>query len=120
MQIEIRGQHIELDESVKSHIERRVVFAIGRFQSRLRRVTVRVADINGPRGGVDKRCRIAVELAPSGSLVVEDVDSELFSVIDRATDRLGRAVEREVGRQQEFGREGMRQYSDKRSTVTHD
>lgn len=108
MQIEIRGQHIHLDDSVKSHIERRLSFALGRFRSHILKVVFRATDVNGPKGGMDKQCKVTVELLPSGSHVVEDIDSDVMLAVDRMAERLGRIVEREVGRRQSFERTSAR------------
>ena len=35
-------------------------------------------DINGPRGGIDKRCRIVVKLKRSGELTVEATDTDMY------------------------------------------
>ena len=47
-------------------------------------------DTNGPfLGGVDKACRIVVQIRDQDSIVVEDCDESVDVVIDRITDRLG-------------------------------
>lgn len=75
----------------------RLLFALGRFASRVRSLTVRLSDVNGPRGGRDKRCAIAVRLTGSKRLiVVEDLDAELLAAIARAADRTARSVARAV------------------------
>ncbi len=56
------------------------------------RVVVRPGDENGPQGGVDKFCRVRVYLFDAPVAVVEDIGLNLYAVIDRATDRVGRAV----------------------------
>ena len=63
------------------------------------RVVVRLSDINGPRGGADKRCHIQVVLAGIPDVVVEDTEVDLYTAIDRATDRARRTVFRRVDRQ---------------------
>lgn len=74
---------------------RRLEYALGRFGTRIRSVTVRLADVNGPRGGVDKTCVIAVRLEPARRLIViEDIDADAPVAIDRAADRAARAVAR--------------------------
>lgn len=76
---------------------RRLEYALGRFGRRVRSVTVRLTDVNGPRGGVDKKCAVAVRLnAPKRLVVIEDVDAEAAIAIDRAADRAARAVVRAV------------------------
>lgn len=53
MQLDIRGRSLPLTPALDAYVERRMRFALGRFEPRMRRVTVRVGDENGPRGGVD-------------------------------------------------------------------
>ncbi len=98
MHLDIRGQNITLTPALLERVERRVQFAVGRFDGRVTRVSVRVADVNGPRGGVDKRCRIAVRVRPMGEIVVEDTHPDLYAAIDGAADRIGRSVQREIER----------------------
>lgn len=77
--------------------KRRFEFALGRFHGRVRSVSIRVADINGPRGGIDKVCRATVRLAaPKRSLVIEDTDADAAVAIDRVADRTARTVARAV------------------------
>ena len=77
--------------------QQRLLFALSRFASRVRSLTVRLSDVNGPRGGRDKRCAVAVQLAGSKRLiVVEDLEVELQAAIARAADRAARAVARTV------------------------
>ena len=70
VRFEIRGQNIRLSDALRTRAERSVRLALGRFGARVSRVTVRVADVNGPRGGDDKRCRIAVAVQRTGNVVV--------------------------------------------------
>jgi len=87
-----------VSEALRAHVERRLHFALGRFGGRVRQATVRLSDLNGPRGGVDKACRIAVRLPASPDLVVEDADGDLYVAIDRAAERAGRSVGRHLAR----------------------
>ena len=65
----------------------------------IQRVTVRLSDINGPRGGEDKRCHIALRLKGLPRLVIEDTEADLYVAIDRAAERAGRTVQRRLARQ---------------------
>lgn len=76
---------------------RRLEFALGRFTGRVRSLTVRLTDLNGPRGGLDKKCLIAVRLAgPRRVIVIEDVDADAAVAISRAAERVSRAVARAI------------------------
>ena len=46
------------EQELRSHIERRVGFALLRFTDALSSVLVRLDDLNGPKGGFDKRCLV--------------------------------------------------------------
>ena len=98
MQLEMRGVNYDLDDELKDHIERRLRSALGRFASRIHRVMVRVTDVNGPRGGIDKRCRIAVALVPRGVALVEGSDHDPFALVARAAKRVGQSVRRTLER----------------------
>lgn len=98
MEMDIKRQNLFPAPAVIERIERRLCFALSRFADRIGRVTVRVADINGPRGGVDKQCRIVVKLRPGGEVVIEDTASDLETAIDRGADRVQRAVVRALAR----------------------
>ena len=99
MQMELHI-HGNVAEPLRRYAERRFRFALRRFSHRIRRLRIYVADINGPRGGVDKQCRILLDVAPSGSLVVEETDVRLYEAMDRAADRIKRCVRRDLKRRQ--------------------
>ncbi|MFN4257776.1 MAG: HPF/RaiA family ribosome-associated protein [Gemmataceae bacterium] len=98
MRLVIRGQRIKLAEEDRSAIDRRLQFALARFTSRLTQVTVHLDEQRGARGESDKRCRIVVRFVPAGELVVEDTDVSLSGAVERAVDRIERAVRREIDR----------------------
>jgi putative sigma-54 modulation protein len=104
MELRIRSRGVELDEAERSHIERRVWFGLGRLSPHVRRVTAHFVDINGPRGGADKSCRIEVTMHPSGHVFVDDTDADLHTVVDRTIGRAARSVLRAVERSREVAR----------------
>lgn len=98
MRVDVRSRDIEVTTTLREHVERRLRFALGRFDGQVHRVTARLADDNGPRGGTDKRCRLDVRVRAAGSVIVDDRDPDLYAAIDRAADRIGRAVARVLQR----------------------
>lgn len=83
------------------HIERRLRFALARFGDRVEKVIVFLQDRNGPRGGVDKVCRILAKVRGCGALMATVADSDWTAAVDRATSRIGHTVSRQVGRMRE-------------------
>jgi ribosomal subunit interface protein len=96
--IRVLGRQVEVDESVHAHIARRIDFSLGRLSPHILRVTVTIVDINGPRGGEDKACRIEVRLRAAGSVFAEDADASLYAAIDQAVGSVARSVARAVNR----------------------
>ena len=98
MDIQITGRKVNLDAVLRSFVERRLQFAFGRFERRIAAVNVRLADINGPRGGIDQSCRIMVHFRPRGELIIEDKAGDTESAVMMAAQRAGQAVRREIDR----------------------
>jgi len=101
MTITVRGYGIEVSPDLGGLVERRLSFALSRFGGRVRAVSVSLVDLNGPRGGIDKKCSMQARLAPRGSVRVENKDSELPAAVGRAATRLARAVVRALERRGE-------------------
>ncbi len=106
MQIDIQARNFSLTDALRNHAERRLGFALTSCDEHIQRVVMRLSDINGPRGGEDKRCHLQVVLAGLPDVVIEDIEADLYVAIDRATDRAGRTVARRIGRQQTLLRQG--------------
>ncbi|MFO0745851.1 MAG: HPF/RaiA family ribosome-associated protein [Myxococcota bacterium] len=85
-------------DGLRAHAERRAGFSLSRFADALGSVVIRLEDQNGPKGGVDKRCRVEVRGPSIGTVVVEDVASRWTAAIDRALAAAGRATARAVAR----------------------
>ena len=82
----------------------RLEFALGRFAGRVRSLTMRLTEVNGPRGGPDKKCLITVRLTrPRHVIVIEDVDTDHNVVVSRAAERTSRAVSRAVQSARDLG-----------------
>ncbi|HKE82413.1 MAG TPA: HPF/RaiA family ribosome-associated protein [Vicinamibacterales bacterium] len=82
----------------REHIARKLGTRFGKFGSSIERITVRLSDANGPKGGRDRMCQIKVVLGGLPSVVVEERDSALQGAIDRAMHSAALAVRRSVQR----------------------
>lgn len=100
MEIEVlvRGELREATDALREYAHRRLSFAAGRFTHRIRRVTVRLVDENGPRRGVDTRCSITADLIDGGPIFLEASSAWPFAAITLAAGRLSEALRRDAGR----------------------
>ena len=103
MKIVIRSR-IRASAAVRAYVERRLQFSLGRVSQRVERAVVHLEDVNGPRGGEDKVCRIEVRLRPTGDVLVEESGSEVLAAVAGAAERVGRAVSRAVERRRDMDR----------------
>jgi putative sigma-54 modulation protein len=101
MRIDIQARGFDLTEGLREHTERRLKFALSWACSDVRAVRVCLSDLNGPRGGSDKRCLIQIPMLGAQNVVVEDAQADLYLAIDRAADRTERAIARRLGRLRE-------------------
>jgi putative sigma-54 modulation protein len=98
MNIELRSSNVPLSQALYDHVVRKIDFALRRFANRIDGVVVRLVDINGPKGGLDKRCRIVARLAPTGSVIVEATDADAYVAVSQAAVRVDERVARAITR----------------------
>lgn len=97
--IVIRG--LPDDKTLSAFIQRRLEYALERFTARVRDIEVFIEDVNGPRRGVDKRCRIEVRLNPRGAFTVTaDAENE-YAAVSRATRRCATVLNRSIKRRRD-------------------
>ena len=97
----ISGEGIKPPEELRDFISRRLYFALGRFSPEVQGVTACVGDINGPKGGLDKRCRIIVKLKGLENVIKEVVADDLKLAVTSAADSVGRSVARALERRRD-------------------
>lgn len=98
MRVEVVTTNLSRSEALSSHVRRRIGFALDHLAHRVRSAVVRLSDTNGPRGGVDKRCCLRVELEPRGTVILSERSADVYAAVDRATGRLKKAVVRGIER----------------------
>jgi putative sigma-54 modulation protein len=101
MKWELKDRGVRRPADLPDHIDRRLRFALARFGSRVEKVTVYLHDRNGPKGGIDKSCRILAKVQGCGVLLAAVVDSDWIAAVDRATTRIGHTASRQVSRLRE-------------------
>ncbi len=104
MRIQMRAVHVAVRPAVRAAIEEKLEAVLGRFEQRIVRAEVWVVDVNGPRGGPDKRCRMRVKLRPRGRLYIQETDSDVTVAADRALERLVIALNRSLERRRDMRR----------------
>ena len=105
MNINIQARGFPLTEGLREHTRKRLQFALGWASHGLRLINVSLTDVNGPRGGNDKRCRIQIPIAGGRDVVIENSEADLYAAISRAAERTEQILARRLARRRAHGRE---------------
>jgi len=100
MRVQIRARDGPVTGLLRTHVERRLGFALGRFGERVDRVAVRFSKTSDPPDHA-VRCHIGVGLRPHGNIQVEDAGTDRFVAVNGAADRASRSVARALARERD-------------------
>ena len=95
----------DISGALPEYVERRLQFALDRFAAQIQRAEVRLVDVNGTRGGVDRRCRVDLAGRPSWRIHVEGSGATFEQATDAAAARAARSVAHLLTRIAETNRE---------------
>lgn len=96
--VHVRVLGADLSAVDRAYVRRKLGMKLGKFAEAVERVSVRVHDVNGPRGGRDQVCRVKVVLSGLPSVVYEARDAALHAAIDRALTGTERSVRQALRR----------------------
>ncbi len=96
--IYIRGLEGDFGPEERALIRKKLIRRLGKFAESIDRVSLRAEDINGPRGGVDRVCRVKVVLRGLPTVVFEQQDAFLNAAVDLALAGVERTVRRALKR----------------------
>jgi ribosome-associated translation inhibitor RaiA len=98
MIISIRVRNVDWTDELRMKVERSVAFALDRYDAQVEQVSIYLADLNGPKGGVDKICQITANLKRGKPVMILERGSEILPSVNRALGRLGHSVSRSIQR----------------------
>lgn len=79
---------------------KRVRFALRRLTTFVQHAKVQFSDVNGPRGGVDKRCQVKLGTDAVGTVVIASLASDWRTALDQSLHRATRVLMRSLHRHQ--------------------
>jgi hypothetical protein len=93
MKVLFKARHPQATE-LRDLTERRVRFVLRRLGWLVPRAEVHMSDVNGVRGGIDKRCQVELKTDGAGSVVVTSIANEWRTALDNALARAARSLMR--------------------------
>ncbi len=104
MRVRLRTVHVAVRPEMRKELDHRIEAVLARHERRIEAAEVSIVDLNGPRGGPDKQCRLRVKLHPRGRLYLQETDADVSVAVDRALERLVTALTRVVERRRDLRR----------------
>jgi ribosome-associated translation inhibitor RaiA len=93
----IRTASAQAAQTLREFVAKRVSFVLRSFERQVRRVKVRVSDLNGPKRGVDTECLMAVELNDGRRVLTTARTAVPFAAVSEASSRMRESLRRELG-----------------------
>ena len=103
--MDLCASNFKVTAAIERRVQDRVRTAVGSASHFLTGAMVRLRDVNGPRGGVDKACRVVVRVRGRGTIVAEAASRDLYAAVDAAAEKLGQALRRHLRRRRTLRRE---------------
>lgn len=99
MRVNIHHRIAGLSKEADVALRRLAAFALGRFATRINELSLRISDVNGPRGGVGFSCLARVRMSRPAIEVVATAEADdpilgAARALDKARNRVARSVER--------------------------
>lgn len=98
MKIRIHSKHFRITRELSEYIQRRAGFAFGQYRDSIRSIIFTLSDVNGPKGGNDKQCKIALQVKGSGEIIIDQKRPDLIAAIHIATLRASNTASRKIER----------------------
>ena len=104
MAITIFSHSKKLGQRTRDTIKGKLLKRLSQIPLRFSKARVTLSDINGPRGGVDKECKISIHLARIGTISVSGQAETFRQAFSVAADKLTAALRRKACKQKSKGR----------------
>jgi ribosome-associated translation inhibitor RaiA len=102
MKIVVRFLGLPPSETLREHSERQALLHLRRFGKEVSCIAIRIRDVNGPKGGVDKQCRVLANGPHFGCSTLEELSEDAYQAVDMAIVRLARTIARGLERTRDW------------------
>lgn len=82
----------------RQYIEREWNQAVERVENWIHTVRISLTDINGPRGGISKRCRIILHTQLGSPIIVQETQDRISTAISLAIRRTAHTLKRKISK----------------------
>lgn len=99
MEIDLQTRGFTLTSSLRAAVESNAQHFMTRFRRLTPHLHVRLFDVNGQRGGIDKGCLVEARMGRRSRVVIaSDLDANLYRAVANAFEKLERSTESALAR----------------------
>lgn len=105
MKLDIQARNFTLTEALRDTVETATARYLADFADRPHTLSVRLFDVNGVRGGIDKGCLVFARVGRhQATVVASGIDADLYRAIGIAFERLARGTRHSMNRNRRLRR----------------
>lgn len=98
MNIRIQSRDFLLTDALEGQIRDKLQLILSRYGHRIRKTEVTLSDVNGPKGGADKRCLMKFRINHLKTIVAQETTEDMYLSINNCVHRVRRTLERQFGK----------------------
>ena len=98
MKLIIRSGNLNGRTELATYINNRVTFAFSQCRHAVESASVALQDVNGPKGGIDKQCRVLVKPVGMERFGITERQSDVYQAIYNCLSRASQSLDRKLKR----------------------
>jgi ribosomal subunit interface protein len=108
MRIYLQAHGFELTPAIEAHVRNKLARNFAALEEQILAVDVFLGDLNGPKGGEDKKALLSVQLASRLAVRIESVHTDLYVAISVAARRAKHTLKRTLRRHKRLAKAELR------------
>lgn len=100
MKIIFNNRNLNDIAEIRTYIGHKVAFCFSRHQNNIKTISITLADINGPKGGKNKQCKVRLHSDHLAEIIITEERENLLHAIDNSLIRANRTLVRQLKRRQ--------------------
>ncbi len=104
MLILVHGNGFELDPSLRNQVQSKIESSMSRFQNRIGTINAYLADMNGPKSGIDKSIRLVIDMQKKPVVVLDEKGGQWNAMLESIADRASHTISRLISKNREHRR----------------
>jgi len=87
MQVYMLARGFMITPSLRTYLDRRLRASLVPAKDKIQDIAIRLRDLNGPRGGRDMLCQVSITIPGHPTVLVKEIQENMYSAIDGAVKR---------------------------------